>query len=56
LTNIWERDTPRRRNALGVPTEINHQRGVGQTFKRFGLSVGFDAVSNVFEEFFKFGR
>jgi hypothetical protein len=56
LANIWERDTPRKRNQFGIVTDINRRRGVGATFSRFGLAVGFDAVSNVIEEFFGFGR
>ena len=56
LANIWERDTPKERDRFGVVTEINRRRGVGQTFSRFGFAVGFDAVANVLEEFFGFGR
>ncbi len=56
LANIWERDTPKKRNGFGVVTEVNRRRGVGATFSRFGFSLGFDALSNVLEEFFGFGR
>jgi hypothetical protein len=40
LANIWERNTP------------GHDRiGIGPTFRRFGTTVGFDAVGFIFKEF-----
>ena len=56
LANIWERDTPRERDRFGIVTDISRRRGVRPTFSRFGFAVGFDAISNVLEEFFGFGR
>lgn len=56
LANIWERDTPNKRDPLGRVTDINRRRGVGATFRQFGFAVGFDAVGNVLEEFLGFGR
>ncbi len=56
IANVWERNTPSKRDRFGSPTEINRRRGVAPTFSRFGLALGFDALSNVLEEFFGFGR
>ncbi len=56
LANIWERNTPSERDRFGNPTDINRRRGVAPTFSRFGFALGFDALSNVIEEFFGFGR
>ncbi|MFN2455463.1 MAG: hypothetical protein ABR577_14710 [Pyrinomonadaceae bacterium] len=56
LANIWERNTASERDRFGVVTDINRRRGVGPTFSRFGFTLGFDALSNVLEEFFGFGR
>lgn len=56
LANIWERDTPRERNAAGVVTEINRRRGTGATLRRFGFTLGFDALGFVLDEFIGFGR
>lgn len=56
LGNIWERNTPRERNAAGVVTEINRRRGAGATLRRFGFAVGFDAIGFVLDEFIGFGR
>lgn len=56
LSNIWERDTPKKRDRFGVVTDTNRRRGAGATFKQFGFAVGFDALANVLEEFFGFGR
>lgn len=56
IANIWERNTPSKRDRFGNPTDINRRRGISPTFSRFGLALGFDALSNVLEEFFGFGR
>lgn len=56
IANVWERNTLSKRDRFGSPTEINRRRGVAPTFSRFGLALGFDALSNVLEEFFSFGR
>lgn len=56
IANVWERNTPSKRDRFGSPTEINRRRGVAPTFSRFGFALGFDALSNVLEEFFGFGR
>lgn len=56
IANIWERNTPSERDRFGNPTDINRRRGISPTFSRFGLALGFDALSNVLEEFFGFGR
>lgn len=56
LANIWERNTPRERDAAGAITEINRRRGTGATFRRFGFTLGFDALGFVLDEFIGFGR
>ena len=56
LANIWERDTPRERNAAGVVTQINRRRGTRATLRRFGFTVGFDTLGFVLDEFIGFGK
>ena len=57
LANVYERNTLDVRDRFGRPIEFNRRVGVGPTFERFGLTLAFEAASNVaFGEFDVIGK